>query len=225
MSQMQQVFAYLRVSSPGQSSGDGFLRQEAACRDYAAAHDMKIAGIFQEDVSGTEAYRPELAKLMVSLEQNGHGIKIILIERLDRLARDLMISESIIYDMQRQGFKLISTTEGPDLCSNDPSRKLIRQLFGAMAEFDRNMLVLKLAAARNRIKAKTGKCEGRKSYQESEAGRAIVQKIAALRHKPRNAKRLTWAEIAAQLNAEGIKTLDGKAWSPQRCQQTLKRAK
>ena len=47
----------------------------------------------------------------------------ILALPLDRLARDLMVQETIIGDMRRQGFELVSVTE-PDLCNDDPKRKL-----------------------------------------------------------------------------------------------------
>jgi hypothetical protein len=48
--------------------------------------------------------------------------------KVDRLARDLMVQEHIIQDMQRRGITLISVAE-PDLCSDDPTRKLLRQMF------------------------------------------------------------------------------------------------
>ena len=98
---------------------------------------------------------------MVSLEQNGLGVKTILIEKVDRLARDLMIQETIINDLQKKGFDLISVVEGDDLLSGDPTRKLVRQVLGAIAEYDETMTVLKLRTARERIRARDGKCEVR----------------------------------------------------------------
>ena len=49
----------------------------------------------------------------------------------DRLARDLLIQESIIADLKRNGFEVISVAE-PDLCSDDPSRVLMRQVLGRL---------------------------------------------------------------------------------------------
>jgi DNA invertase Pin-like site-specific DNA recombinase len=221
---MEKVYIYIRVSDPSSAkNGDGLVRQEASCREYAIAHDMKIRGVFREEgVSGALQKRPALAALMVSLEKNGNGVKSVIIERLDRLARDLMIQEAIVRDFHKSGFNIISTQEGPDLCSDDPTRKLIRQIFGAIAEYDKVMITLKMQAARARIKLRDGKCEGRKRYDESEHGRAVLARLKAMRKKPRNQKRMTWQEIADQLNAEGVKTLDGKTWSLQRAQQTYK---
>jgi DNA invertase Pin-like site-specific DNA recombinase len=47
-------------------------------------------------------------------------VKVVLIETLHRLARDLMVQESILADFKRHGFEIISVSE-PDLCSDDPS--------------------------------------------------------------------------------------------------------
>jgi len=218
---MEKVFAYLRVSDPSQIKGDGFTRQEKAIRDYAKINKLSIHTVFKEEgVSGTLEHRPALAEMLVSLEQNGHGVKTIVIEKLDRLARDYMIQEFIIRDFQKQGFNIISTMEGKDLCGDDPTRKLIRTIMGAFAEYDKTMIVAKLRASRERIKLKTGKCEGRKGYNETEQGRAILERINDLRRSPENGKRLTWQQIADQLNMEGVLTMDGKIWSLFRVQQT-----
>jgi len=142
-------------------------RQEKAIQDYAELNGITIEKIYREEgVSGTLQDRPALAQMMVSLEQNGFGVKTILIEKVDRLARDLMIQEAIINDLQKKGFDLISAVEGDDLLSGDPTRKLVRQVLGAIVEYDKTMTVLKLRTARERIRARDGKCEGRKGYSE-----------------------------------------------------------
>jgi DNA invertase Pin-like site-specific DNA recombinase len=216
---MQKVFAYLRVSEPGQAKAgkDGLPRQEAAVRAYAKAHSLELVKIYREEgVSGSSADRPVLARLMVDLEENHANVKTVLIERLDRLARDLMVQEAIVRDFQHLNRNLISTTEGPDLCSNDPTRKLIRQVMGAVAEYDKTMVVLKLKAARDRASHRLKKrCEGRKKYGQTPEEQRIVQRIRAMRRTRRNrTPGRTLQEIADLLNAEGVKTKDGKTWTP-----------
>lgn len=216
------VFAYLRVSDPSQVKGGGFDRQEKTIKKYSRENNLQIAEIFKEEgVSGTLENRPALARLLVSLEKNHHGIKTVIIEKLDRLARDLMVQEAIIKDFQTKGFTLISALEGPDLLKDDPTRKLMRQMFGGIAEYEKTMLVQKLQAARLRVKLRDGKCEGRKGYSDSEEGQVILHRIRSLRRKRKNMKQRTWQQIADILNDEGILTLDGKRWYLQRVQQTL----
>lgn len=71
--------------------------------------------------------------------------------------------ETIVGDFRKHGFELVSVSE-PDLCSDDPCRKLVRQVFGAIAEYGRAMIVLKLHAARQRKRQREGRSEGRKPF-------------------------------------------------------------
>jgi DNA invertase Pin-like site-specific DNA recombinase len=121
---MKKAFAYLRVSGKGQVNGDGFPRQLAAIRNYAATHDIRLIGSFREEgVSGTKESmdRPAWSELMAALHAD--GVKAVLIEKLDRLARDLMVQESVIADLHKNNFELISVQE-PDLMAKDPTRVL-----------------------------------------------------------------------------------------------------
>jgi len=123
------AFAYLRVSGKGQVDGDGFPRQLEAVTRYAAAHSIKIVRTYREEgVSGTKGAddRPAFTEMMTALLAN--GTNMVLVENLSRLARDLMMQETIIGLLRSRGFKLVSVAE-PDLCSDDPSRVLVRQLF------------------------------------------------------------------------------------------------
>lgn len=221
------AFGYLRVSGRGQVEGDGLIRQEKAIRDYAVANGIRIEKIYREEgVSGTREVRPALAEMMVSLEANGHGIKTVVIERVDRLARDLMVQEAIIGDLQSKGFNLVSVHEGADLLSGDPTRTLVRQVLGAIAEYDKAMVVLKLRAARDRARVARGKCEGRKGY--TDVAPEVVQTIKNMRRKRKGIRRMTCGAIAEELNKQGLVTLASRAFNEQTVRNILwspKRAK
>jgi DNA invertase Pin-like site-specific DNA recombinase len=216
---MKTAYAYLRVSGKGQLEGDGFPRQIAAIKKYAAANDIRIARTFREEgISGMRDLenRPALQELMVALHSN--GTKLVLVERLDRLARDLMIQESIIADMKRHGFEIVSVAE-PDLCSDDPSRTLMRQILGAFSQYERAMIVQKLRGARQRIRAKTGHCEGRKRYGSRPGESEVIERMKAMR-----ATGLAVDKVAAALNAKGHKARSGGKWHPTSVYRTLKAA-
>ena len=215
---MTKCFVYLRVSGRDQIDGDGFERQLLACQSYAAANGLEIAEVFREEgVSGTKDLedRPALSELFAALEEN--GITTVLIEKVDRLARDLMIQESIIGDMQKHGYTLISVAE-PDLCSTDPSRILIRQIFGALAQYDRAMIVLKLRGARQRKKFKTGRCEGQIPFGSKPGETFILHQMRSLR-----AAGLSCDVIASTLNANGVLTRKGGSWRGDTINKILKR--
>lgn len=100
--------------------------------------------------------RPAFAEMMSALHSN--GVRTIIIKKLDRLARDLMVQEATIADLQKHGFTQVSVAE-PDLTATDPTRILMRQLMGAVAQYDKSQILLKLRGAR--MRAKEGRCEGR----------------------------------------------------------------
>jgi DNA invertase Pin-like site-specific DNA recombinase len=204
---MTKAFAYLRVSGKGQVEGDGFTRQLKAIREYAGAHDIRIVSVYREEgVSGTKecAERSAWSELMTALHSN--GVRTVIIERLDRLARDLMVQETIIADLRKYGFELVSVAE-PDLMANDPTRILVRQMMGAVAQYEKSQIVLKLRGARMRKRAKEGRCEGRKPYGFYEGEHQTLQRMKALR-----ASGLGFDRIAAKLNEEGVQTRTGKPW-------------
>lgn len=206
----KKAFAYLRVSGKGQVDGDGFPRQELAIRKYAAANGIKIVRVFQEKgVSGTHDFADRPAFMDMNAELHADGVKLVLVESLGRLARDLMVQESIIADMRHNGFELVSVQE-PDLCSDDPTRTLLRQMLGAFHQYEKTMIVSKLKGARLRTKAATGRCEGNKPFGHYEGEQVAVDRMVSLR-----AAGATYTAIAAILNTEGIQPRKaGTQWFP-----------
>lgn len=204
---MTKAFGYIRVSGDSQIDGDGFPRQIAAIKAYAKQHDIRIVKVFREEgVTGTRETmdRPAWIEMMTAL--HGNGVRTIVIEKLDRLARTLMVQEATIADLQKYGFTLVSVAE-PDLMSSDPARIAFRQMMGVFAEYDKTQIVLKLKAARLRKKAKDGRCEGRKPFGHYEGEKAVIERMEALR-----ATGMGFDRLAAQLNVEGVQTRTGGRW-------------
>ena len=204
---MVKAFSYLRVSGKGQLQGDGFTRQRAAIKAYVAANDLKIVREFREEgVSGTVETldRAAWSEMLTVLHSN--GVRTIIVEKLDRLARDLMVQEAAIADLHKHGFTLVSVAE-PDLMASDPTRVLMRQLMGAVAQYDKSQIVAKLRGARMRQKAKTGRCEGRKPFGFYDGEQVALERMRALR-----AEGLGFDRIAAAMNAAGLASRTGKPW-------------
>jgi DNA invertase Pin-like site-specific DNA recombinase len=206
---MKSAFVYLRVSGRGQVEGDGFTRQLTAVRQYSAANGYRIARIFREEgISGATDWesRPAFSEMMALLLAN--GTRTVLVERLDRVARDLLVQESVIADFQRKGLVLISVSE-PDLLSADPSRVLMRQMLGAFFQYEKTLLVAKLKGARQRIRAREGRCEGRKRYGTMPGESEVIDRVCALRKSG-----LALDKIAETLNRDAVKPRAGSKWYP-----------
>lgn len=206
--------SYLRVSGKGQVEGDGFPRQRTAIAKFAKAAKFDLVEEFRDEgVSGTKDLegRPGLAALLDRIETN--GVKVVIVERADRLARDLMVSEVILDQLTQAGAKVL-TADGADLSSaeDDPTRTLIRQVLSAVAQFDKSVTVLKLRAARERLRRKGKRVEGRKPYGFRPDERVILDRMRQMRQRPRG-ERPSYETIAAQLNADGRTTRYGKAWT------------
>ena len=148
--------------------------------------------------------RPAWAEMMTALHSN--GVRTIVIERLDRLARDLMIQEATIADLKRDGFTLVSVQE-PDLMASDPARIAFRQMMGVFAQYDKSQIVLKLRGARIRKRAAEGRCEGRKPYGTREGEQAVIARMRELRQAG-----LGFDRIARALNNDGLKPRAGARW-------------
>ena len=214
---MHKAVSYLLVSGKGQADGDGPERQRLAISRFAKAAGYSLVEEYSDiGVSGTKelADRPGLAALIDHLESN--GVRVVIVERADRLARDLMVQEVILGQFSKIGTRLL-TTDGVDLTSadSDPTRRLIRQVLGAVAEFEKNVLVLKLRAARERIRRRQGRCEGRKPYGTHPNEQVVLQRMRQLRRKAPKGRRSSLTEVATTLNADGHRNRAGREWSPQ----------
>jgi DNA invertase Pin-like site-specific DNA recombinase len=210
MSTSTKAVTYLRVSGASQIEGDGFPRQREVCATYAAANSIEIVGEYRDEAcSGcTEADAREAFGAMVQ-RIAGNGVRLVLVERADRLARDLIVSETLLATLRKLGVRVIEACSGIELTdASDPSRILVRQVLGAVAEFNRRELVGKLAKARKRIRTECGRCEGRKPYGEREGEEAGLARVLSLVKSEGQSLR----SAAATLNAEGVPTRSGKPW-------------
>lgn len=211
---IKKAYGYIRVSGKGQITGDGFNRQEKEIRDYARARDFEIVHIFKEKaVSGTldETERPAFKEMVSAILEN--GIRTIIIEGMDRLARDLQIQTALITYLASKDITLISARTDQDITRavmDDPMQRALVQIQGVFSELEKNLLVKKLKAARDSKKKETGKCEGRKSYDEKPENEALLAEIKKLRRKPRNGKRLSLQKTVDALNERGFKSDTGK---------------
>lgn len=212
---MTKALAYLRVSGKAQVDGDGFPRQRDTIHCYAKTHGVEVVDEYRDEgVSGTKDLdgREGLGDLMTRLRAK--GIRLVLVERADRLARDLTVGEVLLAEFRKLGVSVVAADAGTDLTAgdDDPTRVLIRQVLGAVSQFEKSVIVTKLRAARLRKRAETGRCEGRKPFGTKPGEADTVALIRRLRRKRRGGERLSFDAVAARLNAEGVPTRTGKAW-------------
>lgn len=210
------VFAYLRVSGKGQIDGYGFDRQLESVTAFCVQQGYELEQVFKEQVSGTtgEEERQEFALMVSAILRN--GVNTIIVESLDRLAREYRIQEQLLIYLASKGINLIAANTGENITeavTSDPMRKAMVQIQGVFAELDKSLLVKKLRKAREQVREQDGKCEGRKGYKDTEKGIVILKEIRRLRRKGKGKKRKTYDEVAAELNQQGHTATNGKQFT------------
>jgi len=222
------AYSYLRVSGKGQVEGGGFDRQRETIQRFAKRNRYAIVDEYREKgVSGTtdETNRPAFQSMVAEILSN--GVRTIVVESMDRFARDLGVQLQLLAYLKAKGITLISAATGEDVTAaidEDPMRKAMIQMQGVFAELDKSTLVLKLRKARQRQRAKTGKCEGRKAYGEKEGEAELIARVKQLHRKPRKGRRRTYQSIADALNDEGFRRRNGKPWTRQSVERLVKAA-
>lgn len=216
---MKTVIGYIRVSSKGQVEKDGPERQREAISKFCFAHTLTLTSeSFEKAVSGdTEgmdrpAFRDMLTQI-VSLRRNGINVEAIVVERMDRLARDLMVSEVLLAQCRKNKIKVYAADQEAlvDVAADggDPTRVLIRQIMAALAQWDKAIIVRRLRAARDRKKAETGRCDGKKPYGTLEGEKEALDYIMLLYNQT---PRMSYRKMELHLFQAGLRNRSGNPW-------------
>lgn len=221
------VAAYLRVSTDAQAGADryGLDAQRSDIESYAKAHDMAIGLWFEDTVSGATLDRPGLSDLLSAA--SSHAFTVVIVAKLDRVARDLMLQLWIEKELLRSGVEIVSVAEPTN--GNDPTSHLFRQIIGAFAEFEKARITSRMSGGR-KAKAKDGGYAGGKAplgYGSQRGSHvlvvepkqaATVRQVFALRSSG-----LSLHSIASKLNASALTTAEGKPWHAVQVKRVLDR--
>lgn len=130
----------------------GYARVSTLDQDPALQHDALTASgcdrIFVDKASGKLASRPALDDLLQQLRPGD----TVVVWRLDRLGRSLRHLLETVAGLEERGVTFVSLTE--NINTSTPGGRLVFHLFGALAEFERDLIrertAAGLAAARAR---------------------------------------------------------------------------
>lgn len=210
---------YARVSTDNQREEKTIEIQERALEEYADKNNIELMRTFQDNgVSGGLEFRPALAEMFNYLEEKeNQDITGVIIYKLDRLARDVRIQENLIYDLQeKRGKKIISIKE-PDLDSKDITRVLMRQMIGAISQYEKGLITMRLSSGRmNKIRKGGYSGGGVALGYNAKDKELIIDKGDAETVKTifylKRYKRMSLSGIARKFNKENIKTARGGQW-------------
>ncbi|MER8859044.1 recombinase family protein [Mesorhizobium sp. M0757] len=210
--------AYLRTSSAANvgADKDSERRQGEAVEAFARSTGYEIIeSYYDAAVSGADAVtaRPGFSAMLERLLSN--GVRTILVETASRFARDLIVQETGYEMLKSRGIELIAVDSPDSFVGNTPTANLIRQVLGAVSEFEKAMLVEKLKGARERKRRETGKkVGGRRNYAEIDGGLELIAFAKKLHRYPVSGQQRTLADVAKALADAGYLSSAGTQYTP-----------
>ena len=211
------ALAYMRTSSAANvgADKDSEKRQRAAIETYAKHGGFEITDwYYDEAVSGADRIetRPGFADMLEYLASN--GVATIIVETANRFARDLVVQETGFMMLRQLGYDLIAADSPNSFLEDTPTADLIRQVLGAVSQFEKASLVAKLKGARDRKRRETGKCEGRKPNALTNP-EAVVMAKRLRRASPKTGQRISLRKISHALADAGYVNERGRPFTAQ----------
>jgi len=186
---------------------DSDKRQLDAVTSYASKHNIEIVKIFYD--AGTKGAdhvldRPGFSDMLEYML--GNGARVVLVENAGRFARDLVVQITGHDLLKHKGISLVPVDAPTYFEEETPTAIMVRQILGAIAQFEKNSTVLKLRRARERIRRETGRCEGNPAFVSIPTEHVQAAKEAKVRG-------LGLRRISEELAKQGILWMTGKSYS------------
>ncbi|MDF2872272.1 MAG: resolvase [Anaerocolumna sp.] len=144
------IYGYARVSTKGQAKdGNSLDVQERALKEAGSTV------IYTDAFTGTKTNRPEFNKLISKIQKGD----TLVVTKLDRFARSMSEGSKLVSELIDKGVRVYILNIG--VMDNTPSSKLIRNIFFAFAEFERDMIVERTSEGKAIAKQSSNYREGR----------------------------------------------------------------
>ena len=186
------IYGYSRVSTKCQAKdGNSLESQEKALREAGATK------IFTDAFTGTKTDRPEFDKLLAEIKAGD----TLVVTKLDRFARSMAQGSELVSELIDRGIRVYILNIG--ILDNTPASKLIRNVFFAFAEFERDMIVERTQEGKAVAKQNPEFREGRpKKYSKKQVEHAL----GLLReHSYRQVEDLTGISKSTLIRAKKLK--------------------
>jgi len=175
------IALYARVSTSGGHQDPEMQLREL--REYVEHRGWQITETYTDTVSGSKDSRPALNRLMADACQR--RFDAVLVWKLDRFGRSLRHLVNSLAELEALGVAFVSLRDNLDLST--PSGRLMFQIIGAMAEFERALIQERVRAGLRNAQAK-GRRLGRPRADVSETEVAVLRASGA-----------SWRTVAKEL--------------------------
>lgn len=200
MTNTTNAIAYYRTSSQAGvgDDKDSETRQRRAVEQYATREGLVIvAEYYDAAVSGADPVttREAFQRMMEERKAN-----VILVETANRFARDLIVQLTGHEMLLEAGFTLIPVDAPNHFLEDTPTARLIRQVLGAVSEFEKATITARMHSGRMKRIREQGWCGGQPAIPAQ-----VKERMRAIR-----ATGVSYRDVAARLVGEGHKRYDPK---------------
>jgi DNA invertase Pin-like site-specific DNA recombinase len=205
--------AYYRTSSAANvgADKDSERRQREAVAGYAKGARVEVVAEFYDAAVSSADPVDQRTGFVAFLDHCvAHGVGVVLVENASRFAHDLAAQLTGHALLQARGIELVPVDAPTYFTDPTPTAEMVRQILGAVSQFEKASLVAKLRGARERKKAATGRCEGRKPVPAE----VIAQAHRLARRNPKTGRKRSLRQFAAELAALGYLGPSGKHYFP-----------
>jgi site-specific DNA recombinase len=211
------VATYTRISTDEERQPNSLEAQRVRLDSFVSSQpEWQINLRYEDQFTGTVIDRPALSRLLRDAKRG--RFDVLLVYRVDRLARSIRGLAQIVDELDQAGAIFRSATEPFD--TGTPAGRMMVQMLGVFAEFERALIVERILAGLERKAARGGWCGGRRPY-----GYDIAADRDHLERNPTEAplvpvifdhyvnRQLGSSATAKWLNTNGYRTKNGRLWN------------
>lgn len=221
-----ELVSYCRVSTARQGeSGLGIEAQQAKVRQMAAERSGEVIAEYVEEESGRKTDRPKLAAALAEARKRG---AVLVVAKLDRLARDAEFVLKLSREAERNGMAGIWFADLPEIDSATAAGRMVLSVMASVAEFEARRIAERTREALAAAKARGRKLGGTRpgTLRENAASKAAAAgRSEALRPilAAMAAQGASLRAMAGALAAAGTRTAAGQPLSPTQVRRHLER--
>ncbi|MCL5793452.1 MAG: recombinase family protein [Candidatus Thermoplasmatota archaeon] len=180
---MALAFAYVRASTIEEVRQGSNERQKEAIRQYTAQKGYELEIFEDKAKSGRNTQRPEFERMLKSLDKRP---QIVIVSKIDRFARSLSDLLRTLEFLDQNGAGFVSVND-PGIDTTTPNGRLLLQILGAFAEFERNMINSRTKAGREQAQSRGVKF-GRPALKTRSGSFIDRRKVMELKQKGLSAR-------------------------------------
>ena len=177
------AFAYVRASTMEEVRQGSNERQKEAIRQYTHSKGYELELFEDKAKSGKNTQRPEFERMLKSLDKKP---QIVIVSKIDRFARSLSDLLKTLEYLDQNGIGFVSVNDS-GIDTTTPNGRLLLQILGAFAEFERTMINSRTKAGREQA-LNRGVKFGRPALKTKNGSLIDQRKVMELKEKGLSAR-------------------------------------